>query len=383
MSTAPATARGRGRPWWLPALLLLLPAAVPAQDAQIEALERQLKERDKVILELLERVDALERRVGTPPRPREPARTAAEGEKPRHRPGREPATAPGAVVVEEDAAERALERSLAREGALLLPPGVLELEPAFTYVRREDSAPVLRAAAGGLTAGTMERNADGLTAGLSLRLGLPWESQLELGQDYRWRQVDRVTRVGFAPQAASSREGSGAGDLRIGLAKSLAREGLWRPDLVGRLTWDTASGEQSDDGVPLGGGFHQLRASLSAIKRQDPVAFVGGLAYEHAFEEDRVRPGATLSASVGGFVALSPETSLRLQLSAAHQDETELSGRAVDGSDRTLGTFTVGGSTLLAPGTLLNLSAGIGLTDDADDFSISLSLPIRLDGRLF
>jgi hypothetical protein len=52
-------------------------------------------------------------------------------------------------------------------------------------------------------------------------------------------------------------------------------------------------------------------------------------------------------------------------------------GREIDGSDRNIGTFVVGGSTLLARGTLLNLSAGIGLTDDADDFSLSLSLPIR------
>jgi hypothetical protein len=43
----------------------------------------------------------------------------------------------------------------------------------------------------------------------------------------------------------------------------------------------------------------------------------------------------------------------------------------------------VGGSTLLAPGTLLNLSAGIGLTDDADDLSIMLSLPVRLSDPLF
>jgi hypothetical protein len=38
------------------------------------------------------------------------------------------------------------------------------------------------------------------------------------------------------------------------------------------------------------------------------------------------------------------------------------------------------GSTLLARGTLLNLSVGIGLTKDADDFSITLSLPIRFSG---
>jgi hypothetical protein len=135
--------------------------------------------------------------------------------------------------------------------------------------------------------------------------------------------------------------------------------------------------------VSLGGGFHELRGSLTAIKRQDPIVFVGGLAYEHTFEEGPVQPGPAVSAGFGSFIALSPETSLRLLLSAAYQDETELSGNKIDGSDRTIGTFVVGGSTLLATGTLLNLSAAIGLTDDADDFSISLSLPIRLGRRLY
>jgi len=39
----------------------------------------------------------------------------------------------------------------------------------------------------------------------------------------------------------------------------------------------------------------------------------------------------------------------------------------------------IGGSTLVVPGTLLNLSVGVGLTDDSNDFTVTLSLPSRLD----
>jgi hypothetical protein len=113
------------------------------------------------------------------------------------------------------------------------------------------------------------------------------------------------------------------------------------------------------------------------------VVFVGGLFYEHTYEKDQIQPGPTVSANFGSYIALSPETSLRLFLSTAYQNETELSGSKIDGSGRTIGSFVVGGSTLVAPGTLLNLSFGIGLTDDADDFSISLSLPIRFGKALF
>jgi len=365
--------------------LTLVAATAQAQDTPEQELTRKLRERDKVITELLERVEALERRVGVQRLATDPGETptqdaAATGERDIAEDTR---PAPGAVVVNESDAERALERSLAREGALLLPSGYLEVEPSFTYARREDSTPILVSSGGSVLAGETERNSNSLTADLALRLGLPWDSQLEVGIPYRWREAETVNSVGFAPFDSTTESGAGLGDVRIGLAKTLFREGLWRPDLVGRITWDTDTGETSDNGVSLGGGFHELRGSLSAIKRQDPIAFVGGLSYEHSFENNLIQPGPTFAANVGGFIALSPETSLRLLVSGAYQDEIELSGSEIVGSDQTLGTFVVGGSTLLAPGTLLNLSAGIGLTDDSDDFSITLSLPIRFGEPLF
>jgi hypothetical protein len=350
-------------------VLTLCTAGAQAQDARAQELERNLQERDKVINELLQRIEALERRVGVP----RPAGAAAAT--PAEKVGR----APGAVVVEEGAAERALERSLTREGALLLPPGVLEVEPGFTYSRREEDTPSFVPSGGGVLAARTERNTDTLTADLALRFGLPWSSQLELGFPYRWRKVESATSVGFTPTDASSQSASGLGDLRVGFATTLLRERLWRPDLIGRVTWDTDTGKTQDNAVSLGGGFHELRGSLTAIKRQDPVAFVGGISYQHTFEKDQLRPGRTLSANFGSFVALSPETSLHLALSGTYQKETEFFGRKIAGSDQTLGIFTVGGSTLLGRGILLNLSAAIGLTGDADDFSMTVSLPIRLD----
>jgi hypothetical protein len=364
--------------------LALCTAGAQAQGTRVQELERHLQERDKVIAELLERVEALERRIGV----RRPATDTAEAPKEDTAPrsetdlARKSNRAPGTVVVEEGAAERALERSLTRAGALLLPSGVLEIEPGFTYARREDATPRFVTSGGNVFAGEAEINANSLTADLALRLGLPWDSQLEMGLPYRWRDVESVTSVGFAPTDASSQSGAGLGDVRVGLAKTLRREDLWRPDLVGRITWDTDSGRAQENGVPLGGGFHELRGSLTAIKRQDPLVFVGGLSYEHVFEKDQIQPGRILSANFGSFIALSPETSLRLQLFGSYQNETRFLGREIPGSDQTVSTFVVGGSTLLARGTLLNLSLGIGLTDDADDLSITLSLPIRLSERL-
>lgn len=368
-------------------VLTLLTALAQADDDRVRDLERTVKQRDRVILELLERVEALERRVGVRSQATEPAaatRDQAEVPTPLETESSQGnAGAPGSVVVEEDAAERALERSLTREGLLLLPSGRLEIEPRLSYARNEDSTPGFVMNGVEIFASETERNVDNFTADLAMRLGLPWDTQLEIGLPYRWREIESVTNLGFAPTRSSSVSGSGPGDLRIGLAKTLFRENLWLPDVVGRLTWDTDTGDQRDGNVALGGGFNELQGSITVIKREDPIAFVGGLSYQHSFEQDEIQPGAILAANFGGFLALSPETSLRLLIAGALQQETEISGREIDGSDRTIATLIIGGSTLLAPGTLLNLSAGIGLTDDADDFSISVSVPIRVDERLF
>jgi len=352
---------------------------VQADDARVQLLERKLQQRDMVISELLERVEALEHRLGI----QHPARAADKG-RPQEaaavagdRAADGAASSPGKVVVNENEAERALERSLTRDGALLLRPGVVEIEPSLGFTRQEDRSPTLVTSGGTIFAGETERNTNTVTADLALRLGLSWDSQLEIGIPYRWSEVERVTNVGFSPADSTATSRAGAGDLRVGAAKTLLHEGLWRPDLVGRLTWNTGSGKSGDDGISLSGGFQRVSGSLSAIKRQDPIAFVGGLSYEYSLEKDRIQPGAAISTSFGSYIALSPESSLRLLLSAGYQEESRLSGQAVDGSDRVFGTFLVGGSTLVAPGTLLNLSVGMGLTDDADDLSVMLSLPTR------
>ena len=356
--------------------LVLFSGAAQSQDAMLQErqeLERKLQLRDNAIIELLERVETLEQRVGVQRRTKNTDESSEQDVTSLTE--REPAQAPGAVVVKEGDAERALERSLTLEGALLLPSGVLEIEPGFAYTRREDTAPGFVTVGAQVFASETELNANIVTANLGLRLGLPWESQLEIGLPYRWSKVESVTNIDFVPISSTKQSNNEWGDASIGFATTLLREGLWRPDLVGRLTWDTDTGDAD--------GFHELRASLTAIKRQDPITFIGGMYYQHTYKHDLLKPGSAISANFGSLIALSPETSMRFLFSAMHQNETELSGQKIDGSDRTVASFVIGGSTLLAPGTLLNLSVGIGLTDDADDFSITLSLPIRLNERLF
>lgn len=330
-----------------------------------EALQQKIKLRDLAIIELLERVDALEKRVGL-----ESSRPDATQESRQEASTHNANAAPGAVVVEEGDAERALERALTIEGVLLLPFGTAEIDTSIGYIRQEYSTANFFQQDSQIFPSETEVNSDIVTGRLGLRLGLPWSSQLELSQPYSIRKTEVISRVNFEARSVSSEDAvKRRGDARLGLAKTVVRERLWVPDIIARASWDTRSGE--------GTGFDEIIGSLSATKRHDPVTLISSLSYQHGMENEGITPGAAVSAGFGGLLGLSPETSLRVTVNGFYQQNTSVGGSAIPGSNRKLASLNIGGSVLLFPGSLLNLSLGIGLTRDADDFSLGMSLPIR------
>ncbi|HZC00943.1 MAG TPA: hypothetical protein VE844_06155, partial [Gammaproteobacteria bacterium] len=214
---------------------------------------------------------------------------------------------------------------------------------------------------------------------LFLRFGLPFDSQLELGIPYLYIDRGVVTEVDFSARAERDDHGSGFGDLRFGLAKGLLRGRNGWPNLIGRVTWDTDLGETSDDGFSLGGGFNELQGSLTMIKRQDPLVFIGGASYGTTFEKEGINPGDTVGFLVGALLGASPETSLRIVLNQTFVNEQEVGDRALRGSDAVIGTLSFGASSIIGRGKFLSLSAGIGLTDEAPDYSVGISLAVRFD----
>lgn len=359
--------------------------ATVAQDAAqpklaIEMLQNQLQERDTLLMEMLERIEALESRLRLQPSRRQSKQAQAEMTTTSQK---EVKTAPGLIVVDASMAERALERSLSHEGALLLPAGVLEIVPGFILARQENTTATFIENNNGLTIGQNNLNINQAIGDFGMRLGLPKSAQLELGLPFRLIGLQTVTESNFSPVGTNTISAHGFGDLRIGLAKTLMRERPGRPDLIGRITWDSRTGETADNGISLSSGFNEIRGSLTAIKRQDPVVFIGGLTYQHSFSHNMVKPGSLYGVNLGAAYALSPETSLRFAIGTSWQDKTSIAGNRISGSDRLRSSFIFGGSTLLQPGVLMNMSLGIGLTKDADDVSLSLSFPIRFQSPLF
>ncbi|MEJ2361567.1 MAG: transporter [Gammaproteobacteria bacterium] len=360
--------------FWI-ALVMSGSAPVAAAEQQTQSFEYQLRQRDQVILELLERVKALEQQVEVVPsrheKPKQPAPAQVEKEKDNV------TTSPGLVVADESMAERALERSLTRAGAVLLAPGRLELEPRLLYVRQEDSTPSFLSTGSGVIASQTEINSDSITASMILRYGLPGDAQLAIAVPYHWRRTQTLTRVNFSPVSSTTQSGTGQGDVQLTLAKTLSGGVGEVSNVIGSLSWNTGNGTLSSNGVSLGAGYQALQAGLSLTRRQDPLVLVSAMSYQHSFEENAIQPGPLVSASVAGYLALNPRTSMSLSLVMTYQQETRVNGSPQAGSTRTIGTLLLGGSTLVGRGTLFNLSLGIGLTRDANDLSVMASLPIR------
>lgn len=358
------------------ALLVVHTGAVHGQEPGTisgEQLQEALQERDAVIIRLQQRLDALERQLEeqglVEPEVEEaaPADVAAP-------PSR------GMLDVDELAAERALERTLVDVGAVLLRAGQAELSPSFTFTRGSEDFPVLA----GTNVVEVRGERSRFDFGLGLSLGLPFDSQFELDVPYEIVYEENKFRIGGGAQDTTDATGRAIGDVSVGFAKTLLREnGGWQPDVVGRATYDAPTGERVSNDVVLGNGFHRIRGELVAIKRQDPIAFIGSLGYRYTFEDDDIEPGQQFSMSLGASLAVSPETSLNVSLSQTYSDELELDSTSIDGSDQLAASFNFGGSAIIAPRLLLRLNTSIGLTDDSNDYSLRTSLAYRFNTPVF
>jgi hypothetical protein len=269
--------------------------------------------------------------------------------------------------VDVQAAERALERTLTASGALLVPYGFVDFEPALSYARRETPNQVLF---------TNRRNE--YTASATARIGLPWESQLTIGVPYVGVEAQTVNAFVSPVQQVSSRFGSSFGDLTMGVSKTLLHQGDWYPDLIGSISYEAPTGPFTTEGVSLpGSGQSKLGFSLTALKRQDPLAFVASVGYTKAFEHNNVNPGDQLSVLGGVYLASSPETTLSAVLQQNFVQAPSLNGVTIKGANAVQSILQFGASSILGRGLLLNIQAGVGLTPDSPKYSVVVSLPFR------
>ncbi|MGE0258721.1 MAG: transporter [Alphaproteobacteria bacterium] len=292
-----------------------------------------------------------------------------------------PAAGPGQFEVSPEAAEHALERALVQTGALLLPPWTLEVVPSLTYQYREISRPgaIALSSSGNVLVTEGVARTSTLQAATLGRVGLPWDFQVEVGiPPYTYRNLTTTTRVSGAALSSSSTDGSGFGDPSVNLIKQVLRESEWLPSLFLNGSWNANFG-QTVHGIALGQGFHQFQVGATAVKRQDPLVFTAGLAYQTSLENNNITPGDQLIPNAAVNLAVSPETSLRFSQQVGFVRKAKLNGQYVPGSQQVTGVFVFDLLSILAPGLVVDFTAAIGETRDAPDLTLRLGFPIRLN----
>jgi hypothetical protein len=373
-----------------------IPASARSVKPTVEQLQNEIKRRDALISSLVQRVEKLEQQVGTGAPIARGATSNRAGT--RAQPANSPATttevaahpeetaqapttvraappapqtpakplAPGQFEVSEEAAERALERTLVATGNLIVPAGFAEIEPLFSYTRRETPAQVL-----------FNVNRNELFPAAGLRVGLPWESQIEFFLPYNF-QEQQLVNVSVAPaNQVSNRWGNAFGDFTVGVAKTFVHESGWIPSLLGRVNWEIPTGPTFSNETPLTSGQNKLAFSLTALKQQDPLVFVATAGYTKAFQNNDVNPGDQLNFTTGVFLATSPETTLRGVLQENFLQNATVNGITFAGSNTVQPILTLGASSILGRGALVDLQVGFGLTNSAPKYQVILSSTYR------
>jgi hypothetical protein len=315
--------------------LSLFGGAASAQT--VEELKRELAAKNAEIARLKGQVQQLETGGAAPVRP-----MAQPTYVPPPPPGPE-------AAVEED---RALEQTLVREGALVLPPHTYELTPEFSWAHWDKvQQPLIE---------------NSFSAGGSFTMGLPWRSQVSLGVPYVWDDL----RNGGSSQ--------GLGDAGVLFSKELIQEGPVMPAVLGSVGWTSPTSRACCFGpIPYVSGF---QGGLTASKRLDPLVAFAGVSYYSQISGDvagtKFDPENIIGTRLGASLAVTPTTSITTGINLSFITNPNPGNLAVRNSDDVLSSVDIGFNTLLWHQTFLNVTGQFGLTGDIPDFRLITSVPI-------
>jgi hypothetical protein len=378
----------------------------PLRSAQADVvdakIQQALRERDAIIRNLLERVQELETRLnagnsGLTGHGPVPAAVAAAPA---------PTSSLAATVNNStyDDAERhasaALDRALLVRGGLLLPAGMLEVDTAASYFSLASDHVTINGFAlfpvlvvGDITSERLRR--DIFINSVTARLGLNKRTQLDFMVPYGFV----LNRTVDATGKQTTQSQFGLGDMIGGVSYQFANEHGSVPDLLGSLHFKSTTGVtgynlQSAE-TSLGTGFNGLTAAVTAAKTNDPLVFFGSLNYTYnqpahhtvpisdpsnpdvTSEVAYIRPGHSYGFQLGSVLSLNPETSMTVGWDQLFTTQSKLNGEPLPASYLVEGSLRVGTSYMFAPGRMMDVTMGVGLTPDTPNLQFSVSLPFR------
>lgn len=367
-------------------------------------IQQALRERDAIIRNLLERVQELEERLNASNAAingRTASASAAVAMTPPPSSSSLAATVNNATYDDvERHASASLDQQLLVRGGLLLPSGMLEVDDAANYFSMSSDHVTVNGFAlfpvlvvGDITSERLRR--DILINSVTTRLGLTKHLQMDFMVPYGYV----LNRTVDATNTETTQSQFGLGDISAGFSYQFLNEHNSKPDLLWSFQYKSTTGTNSYDlqsaDTSLGTGFNSLTGAITAAKTNDPLVFFSSINYTKSLPATHtvpvsnpadpsetsmvgfIRPGDAFGFQLGSVLALNPETSMTVGWDQKFTRQSKLDGQALPASYLVEGSLRIGTSYMYAPGRMVDLSFGVGLTPDTPNLQFSVAFPFR------
>ncbi len=168
-------------------------------------------------------------------------------------------------------------------------------------------------------------------------------------------------------------EDRGFGDVSGDLRYQLLGEASGRPDVILNLNVKSTTGGQT----LRGSGHWNLGSGLTVVKTFDPAVIFARLDYTETLKRNGFNPGNIIGYGFGVGFSLNDRVSLNAQLSGAFLGRSRQQGTTILRSSREVASLLFATTILLDRHVSIEPVIGVGLTDDASDFTFALRLPYR------
>jgi hypothetical protein len=290
------------------------------------------------------------------------------------------------------------------EPTALTPKGKFVLEPSVQYVYANDNRVALVGftVVPAITIGLIDVrrvSRDIATVALTGRYGIFNRGELEVRVPYVFANSTTITRPLATPSVTDETfdsSGSGIGDVEVTGRYQFNRFTGENAVYIGYLRYKSNTGvgpyeiALNSVGLPTklatGTGFNAVQPGFTFIYPSDPAVFFGGAAYTYSFSRDvgngfgDVTPGGIVDLNLGMGLALNEKASFSVGyqhsiVGTASQSGNKPELTLAQAGTLQLGTMRFGIAYRLTPKLNMNLSLGIGATNNTPGFEATLRLP--------
>lgn len=248
-----------------------------------------------------------------------------------------------------------------RDQQVLLAPKEFTLDVGVFYTRRD--IPVLAGSQSGTTLANAE--SESLTTQVIGRYSVFKDTEVFASTSYSRQQATLYA----GNERLSRAERSEAGDIGIGLRRTLLHEGPGRPDVI----WTV------DARIPTGETSKAVGTAVTLVKSLDPVVLFGTVGYRRTFSRDftdttRLEPKRRIDLTLGYAFALNDTLSLNTAVTGSFAGATKFRNAELRSNDTS--SLMLGMTARIARGIYLQPSLSYRLNGPGSGFVLGLNVPI-------